>query len=272
MNRSFYLTILVSVLIHLAIFQPWGGFELPVPIEVEEPPKKIEISLQPPAPPKIVEAPKPPPPPEPELKSEDKPPASKHLEDDISKANSSNGSSDTPGGKRSRASKQGQAKQPDNQQANAAKPSQQESTDKNLAALQEIFGQEVEVNGGSDQETKNELSEVEEDILDDSNVENPLNEFEEERARWYNEVLKRITEQVNYIWVKPEGIDKRTWGVISMELDQQGYLLRAWVHLPSGNRALDESALLAIRGVIRYQVPSGSRYYRHLKFQYGGDG
>ena len=243
---------------------------MPVPAETEEPPQKIEISLQPPTPPQIVEAPKPEPQPQPQ--PEEKPPASKHLEDDISKANTSDGSSDTPGGKRSRASKQGQAKQPDNQQANASKPNQQQSTDKNLAALQEIFGQEVEVNSGSDQETKNELSEVEEDILADSNVENPLNKLEEERARWYNEVLKRITEQVNYIWVKPAGIDKRTWGVISMELDQQGYLLRAWVHLPSGNRALDESALLAIRGVIRYQVPSGSRYYRHLKFQYGGDG
>ena len=240
---------------------------MPAPVEIEQPPQKIEITLQPPAP-EIAQAPEPEAKPEPE----EKPPASKHLEDDITKANTSDGTGDTPGGKRSRASKQGQSQPQDSQPANVAKPSSQPPVDKKLAALQEIFGEEVEVSDGSDRQTNNPLSEVEEDVLDDSNVENPLSEFEEERARWYNEVLKRITEQVNYIWVKPEGVHRSTWGVISMQLDQQGYLLRAWVHLPSGSRALDDSALSAIRGVIRYQVPSSSRYYRHLTFEYHGDG
>jgi outer membrane biosynthesis protein TonB len=270
MNRSFYLTILISVLIHLAIFKPWGEFEIPVVQDTPQPDQKIEISLQQPEPVK-------PPAPEPTAKPtpkppEDKPPASKHLEDDIAKANTSDGSSDTPGGKKSRASKQGQAEQQDSQQANIAPPSDAKTPDKDLEALQDIFGQEVEVTNSQDDHSKNQLSEVEEDVLDESNVENPLSKAEEEKARWYNEVLKRVTEQVNYIWVKPEGVDKNTWGVIAMDLDQQGYLLRAWVHLPSGNRALDNSALLAIRGVIRYQVPESSRYYRHLRFNYGGDG
>ncbi len=267
MNRSFYLTILISALIHLAIFQPWGEFKVLVVQDTPQADQKIEISLQQPAPAK-------PPMPEPTAESppEEKPPASRHLEDDITKANTSDGTSDTPGGKRSRASKQGQAEQQDNQQANTAPLPAAKTPDKRLKALQDIFGPEVKVSSNVDEHNKNQLSEVEEDVLDDSNVENPLSQAEEEKARWFNEVLKRISEQVNYIWVKPPGVDKNTWGVIAMDLDQQGYLLRAWVHLPSGNRALDNSALLAIRGVIRYQVPESSRYYRHLKFNYGGDG
>ncbi len=240
---------------------------MPVVQDTPQPDQKIEISLQQPAPPK-------PPMPEPaaEPPPEDKPPPNKHLEDDITKANTSDGSSDTAGGKRSRASKQGQAEQQDSQQANTAPPSAAKTADKSLKALQNISAQEVEVMNNQDEHTKNLLSEVDEDILDENNVEKPLTKIEEERARWYNEVLKRVTEQVNYILVKPEGVSKNTWGMIDIELDRQGYLLRAWVHLPSGNRALDDSVLSAIRGVIRYQTSNSNRYYRHLRYPFRGDG
>ncbi len=238
---------------------------MPVVPDTPEPDQKIEISLQQPAPakPAIPEPTVEPPP-------EDKPPPNRHLEDDITKANTSDGNSDTAGGKRSRASKQGQAEQQDSQQAGTAPASLRNAPDKSLKALQDIPVQEMDVTNNQDEHTKNSLSDVKEDILDENNVEKPLTKVEEERARWYNEVLKRITEQVNYIWVKPPGVDKKTWGIIAMELDRQGYLLRAWVQLSSGSRALDDSALSAIRGVIRYQNSNSNRYYRHLTFEYYG--
>lgn len=273
MNRSFYLTIIVSLLIHLLVFMPWQGFPPSKPVVAEpEQAQKIEISLLPPPPPAKIEplAQKEP---EPKQDAEDIPPPSRHLEDDITKANTSDGTAEEAGGQRSRASKKGQAETPTPQFTQQAKPETQTADEKKLKALQGIFGQEVEISSSNDEKTQNELSEVEDDILNDSNVENPLNELEEEKARWFNEVLKRITEQISYIWIKPDGISKKSWGVIRMNLDSQGYLLSAWVHLPSGSRALDNSALLAIRGVIRYQIPESSklsRYYRNIEFQYHG--
>ncbi len=239
---------------------------MPVVQDTPQPDQKIEISLQqlPPAKSPVPEPTVEPPP-------EDKPPPNKHLEDDITKANTSDGSSDTAGGKRSRASKQGQAEQQDSQQASTAPASSAKTADKSLKALQNVPAQEVEVSS-KDEHTKNELSKIDEDTINENNVEKPFSKAEEEKARWYNEFLKRAGEQIDTILVKPEGVSKNTWGLIGMELDQQGYLLRAWVDLSSGNSALDNSALFAVRGVIRYQVPRGSRHYRNLRFTFRGDG
>lgn len=272
MNRSFYLTIVVSLLIHLLVFMPWQGLPVSKPMVEPEQTQKIEISLLPPEPPAQIE---PLAQQEPEAKEEpeDVPPPSRHLEDDITKANTSDGSGEEAGGQRSKATKKGLSEPQETEITEQAKPGSPTTAEKNLKALQGIFGQEVEVSSSNDEKTQNELSEVEDDILNDSNVENPLNELEEEKARWFNEVLKRITEQISYIWIKPDGISRNAWGVIRMNLDSQGYLLSAWVHLPSGSRALDDSALLAIRGVIRYQIPESvklSRYYRNIEFQYHG--
>ena len=234
MNRSFYLTMVVSLLIHLAIFQPWGNFPTPAPMAVEETARTVEVRLP---------AAKPASQAKPEKQPEDKPPARRHLEDDISKANHQDGHADTPGGKRRRAS----------EQRLSQLASQQQAKDKKQASQARVASPEVAADAATDGQLE-------------ASLENP----EEARARWYNAVLKRIGEQVHYIWVKPAGVDKHARGAITMELDSQGYLLRAWVQLPSGSRALDDSALLAIRAVIRYQVPSASRHYRHLTFSYSG--
>ncbi len=280
MNRTFKITILLSLLVHLALFGP-ALFYAPPEKPIPEKDQNIEISLvqpqpeQPPEPKQEPPKPKEQPKKEEVAQQEDKPPPSKHLEDDINKANNSDGTSETAGGKPSKARQKSQAKQEAGHIAEQKRPTSNQVDPKQLKALQDIFGKELEVQESQEQSEQTLLGALDEGALDDSVVENPLNEQEEEKARWFNEVLKRISEQVEYIWIKPEGVSKHHWGKIKMDIDPQGYLLSAWVHLPSGSQELDNSALLAIRGVIRYKIPQSpklSRYYRHLIFEYSGEG
>ena len=267
MNRPILITILVSLFIHLAFLLPLLKHAPEKPIAKSQPKEQtVEISLVPPIT-KPSQAPQQEPQPE-----DDTPPPPKHMEDDRSKANTSDGLAEASGGKPSKASQKGDS-EPQPNQASEKKliASRQES--KQAKALKEIFGQETKVQGGEKENKQSKLNEISDLELDDSLVESPLTKIQEEKARWFNEALRRITDQVSYIWVKPEGIGKNTRGVIQLKLDQQGYLLSSWIHLPSGNRDLDDSALRAIRGVIRYQIPSSpklSRYYRNLKFEYSG--
>ncbi len=109
--------------------------------------------------------------------------------------------------------------------------------------------------------------------LDDTLVESPLDQQQEALKKWYNEVYKRLTEQVMEVWVKPDDSDRRHRGVIRLEVDINGYLNRAWVHLPSGHRGLDQSALNAVRSIIRYQLPESpnmARYYLNMDLRYSG--
>lgn len=202
------------------------------------------------------------------LKQDDLPPPPKHLENDINKANLSDGIAET-------GTKQKQAKQP---KAQASSPEDIPKPDQpfNPNLLSSFLAQQKIAKQQSAQakamETKT-MSSLDDSALDDSLVESPKSEAEEEKARWFNEVLKRISEQVNYVWVKPQGIGKHVWGEITMELDRNGYLVKAWVRLPSGNVQLDRSALRAIQSVGRFEIPHSdklNRYYRNLKFRYTG--
>ncbi len=258
MNRAFYITILLSLLVHLAFFAPALWY---VPVEKEH---NIEVTLSQPMPePKKADL----------TEKQDLPPPSRHLEDDITKANASNGTSDTAGGKPSKAEQRSQATQKTSQIAKQIKPSSNQLDPKQSKSIQDTFDKELEVNETQEQSEQTLLGVLNEEKTSSNSNQPQINEYEEEKARWYNEVLKRISEQVEYIWIRPEGISKFYQGKIKMDLDSQGYLLSAWIDFPSGSQELDSSALLAIRGVIRYQVPKSpklSQYYRHLIFEYRG--
>lgn len=251
MKSAFRITILLSLLLHLLVLTPWLLTNV-MPQQVPAKEKTIEFTLQPP----VEDTPPP----------QDIPPPARHLEDDITKANTSNGSADSPASHAPPPNK-GNQNQPtdatpdisDNTLVEMPKAPQLNS---NSPLLSDYLKQQAKQNKGMALE---ELSE--------SLVESPLNQHEEEKARWYNEVLKRISEQVNYVWVKPQGLSRNVWGVIRLDIDQNGYLVDAWVHLPSGNARLDRSALRAIHQVLRYEIPQSeklSRYYRHLEFRYHG--
>lgn len=266
MNRTIKFTVVFSLFIHLAFLWPLLS-SAPNKLPTANPAKKdqtVEITLTQ-AKPKVV-----PPPVEPQ--AEDKPPPPKHMEDDIEKANNSDGVAEKAGGKPTQAKQKGDSKSNTTKASNQSLIATQKEA-KNAEALKSIFGQDTKVAGSTDKSNDAKLNEVSDSELDNSLVESPLTKAQEEKARWYNEVLRRIGEQVSYIWVKPEGASASTRGVIQLKLDQQGYLLSSWVHLPSGNPDLDDSALRAIRGVIRYKIPNSPslyRYYRNLKFEYSG--
>ncbi len=271
MNRPILITILVSLFIHLAFLLPLLKHAPEKALAKSQPKDQtVEINLVPPTP-KPSQTPQKEPLKEPQPE-DDTPPPPRHMEDDRSKANTSDGLAEKSGGKPSKASQKGDSEpQPKPASEKELIASQHES--KQAKALKAIFGKETKVQGGEKENNQSKLNEISDLELDDSLVESPLSKIQEEKARWFNEALRRITDQVSYIWVKPDGIGKNTRGVIQLKLDQQGYLLSSWIHLPSGNRDLDDSALRAIRGVIRYQIPSSpklSRYYRNLKFEYSG--
>jgi hypothetical protein len=268
MKSAFRFTVFISLLLHLLVFLPWLLTEQPaVPKKKDERP--LEFTLAPtPQPPKPAE-------PEPVAPEPDIPPP-RHLEDDITKANTSDGLAEQAGG-----SKQ----PPTNGQANAQQPTQANETTSptspsptsskvnpnspllsDFLKAQEIAKQQMEKKGL-------DLQELNEADLADNSVASPLDKEEEEKARWYNEVLKRISQQVNFVWVKPTGLSPDTWGIIRLDIDEYGYLSDAWVHLPSGNLQLDRSAMRAVRQVYRYDIPQSqklSRHYRHLEFRYRG--
>ncbi len=276
MNRTIRFTLFFSLLLHLAFF--WETLlhaffpATPKPEQLATQ-QTIELQLEQ-APPKL--APKPKANPETQ-KASNKPPPSKHMEDDINKANTSDGEAEADSGQKhkQKAHQQGQQNNQEINEQSALSP--QSMQQKKLKALQKIFGKKLQNTTLQDSKATHLAKEdaLDDDSLADSNIEDSRSKQQEAKARWYNQVLKRISEQVNYVWVKPDGVDQSTWGTIKLDIDAQGYLLSAWVHLPSGNQALDRSALNAIRSVIRYQIPESanlSRYYRHLTFNYhGGD-
>ncbi len=267
MNRTIKFTIAFSLVIHLAFLWPWPSHAPQQPASIN--PAKdqtVEITLTQ-AKPNIIM------PPIAEPEPEDKPPPPRHTEDDIEKANSSDGVAEKAGGKPSQKKQKGETETKTSKASREKQLIASQKEAKKAEALKSIFGQDTKVAGGAKESNEAKLNEVSDDELDNSLVKSPLTKAQEEKARWYNEVLKRIGEQVSYIWIKPEGASAHTRGVIQLKLDPQGYLLSSWVHLPSGNPDLDDSALRAIRGVIRYQIPSSPslyRYYKNLKFEYSG--
>lgn len=140
------------------------------------------------------------------------------------------------------------------------------------ARLKAIFGDDVVLAKLSDLPAKNADS-MQDTQLDDAVVHSPYTEDEERVARWYDEVYLRLGEQVKAVWRQPKSA-KRFRGEIRLDLTVQGQLIEAWVHLPSGDRNLDMSALQAIRSVPRYDLPhlaELARYYQHLRFTYQGE-
>jgi len=249
MKSAFRITILLSLLLHVLVFTPWLLTDAPSqPLPIKE--KSIEFTLQPPV--------------EDTLPPEDLPPPARHLEDDITKANTSDGLAETQATS-AQPPQQGNKSQPDEASAGAsedtvAKIPKTLQPKSNSPMLSDFLKQQALNKKGMNLEAQ-------------STVASPLEQLEEEKARWYNEVLKRIREQVNYVWVKPQGLSRSVWGVIRLDIDRNGYLVDAWVHLPSGNARLDRSALRAIHQVLRYEIPQSeklSRYYRHLEFRYHG--
>lgn len=259
MKPAFRLTVLLSVLIHVLVFTPW----LLSPSKPVSPPpqaKTLTFDLQPAYAPQV------------EL-----PPAPEHMEDDITKANRSDGrANEKPSSSEPQQASQAlvdnkvqetpaetqETKLPDVIQSHSNGLMLSEFLKAQAAAKEKFTAKGMTMN------------ELDESALADSHIPSPLDQDEEEKARWFNAVLKRITEQVNYVWVKPKGLSSNTWGVIRLDIDPNGYLMDAWVHLPSGNAQLDRSAMRAVKQVLRYDIPHSeklARYYQHLEFRYRGD-
>lgn len=278
MNTIFRLTLLLSLLLHVSLFAPILWQESVLPPELAK--QTIEFELLPQPEPEAA--------PEQEPSTEpEQPPPYKHTEDDISKTNTTDGTADSEPAKQPSPSQPPQPTQPQPEQPQqVAEQSAAELAPTEQATLakandaEAIAQQQTQQTQQSVQEFKplplfasqTQLQPMNDDALDDSLVENPLNSIETARARWFNQVLKEIENQVKQVWNKPAGINKQAWGEIRLELDPEGYLLGAWVHLPSGSPELDRSALQAIRSVVRYRIPQSnmSRYYRHLNFKYHG--
>ncbi|WP_396587471.1 TonB C-terminal domain-containing protein [Bermanella sp. R86510] len=257
-------TVFVSLLIHALLYWLFMAdlqslFNTPKPQT-----KTLEFELNQPQPAKVEKQPQP-----------DIPPPPRHIEDDINKANTTDGQ--VSEASQQRASRQGASEAPKNKEE---QPDTRQTS--KLNDLEKLLQNAEAAKTQSDIEPLNEqnlptlgknMDSLSDDMLDDSMVENPLDKQAEERARWYNEVLKRITEQVTYAWVKPDSATPNDWGVVKLNINSEGYLQSAWVHLPSGNKALDNSVLRAVRSVIRYDIPHSknlNRYYRHLEFHYSG--
>lgn len=268
MNSVFRLTIIISFLVHLSVY-------VALTMNFDEIPQKApndEASImefvldQPPtAPPQSIES-------EPEA---DKPPPSRHMEDDITKANTSDGLAES-GGKQTPKPK-GQESTEFNQTDAASQADVPELLSSTLSSFIQQAIKNVKVEQASDSQDKKQLGEQlaaqDDSGKDDAMVQSALDKAEEEKARWRNMVLKRISEQITFVWVKPDGTRPSQSGVIRMNVDSEGYLEGAWVYRPSGNALLDASILRAIRSVWHFQIPKSdtlNRYYRQLEFHYQG--
>lgn len=140
------------------------------------------------------------------------------------------------------------------------------------ARLKAIFGPDV-VLAKLDTNPDKKGDSLLDNQLEDAVVHSPYTEDEERVARWYDEVYLRLEEQVRAIWQQPKS-NPRYRGEIRLDLNIDGRLQDAWIHLPSGDRNLDKSALQAIRSVPRYDLPhlaDLARYYQHLRFTYQGE-
>ncbi|NVK37275.1 MAG: TonB C-terminal domain-containing protein [Gammaproteobacteria bacterium] len=239
MKSAFRFTIAFSILLHLLVFTPWL-LSPSTPKPIVEKPRTITFDLQP-----NYQQPL------------DMPPPPEHMEDDITKANTSDGETLSKQTSQNPSQQKKQvAQKPITETENKPQPEVITTQSQGLMLSDFLKAQET----AKETLAKKGLNMSELD--------------EEEKARWFNEVLKRITEQVNYVWVKPEGLSSNTWGVIRLDIDRHGYLLDAWVHLPSGNAQLDRSAMRAVKQVFRYDIPHSeklARYYQHLEFRYRGD-
>ncbi len=111
-----------------------------------------------------------------------------------------------------------------------------------------------------------------EDELRDTVVEQPFSEQKAKELELANIYLRRMSKQVESFWVNPYEGNRLYKGIIVMELDLSGHLVRSDIYRSSGNRLLDISVLDAIRAVPRYEVPDNKvivdRYYRYLHFHY----
>lgn len=140
------------------------------------------------------------------------------------------------------------------------------------ARLRAIFGQDV-VLAKLDTDPNKKGDSLLDNQLEDAVVHSPYTEDEERVARWYDEVYQRLEEQVKAVWRQPKS-NPHFRGEIRLDLNINGRLQDAWIHLPSGDRTLDNSALQAIRSVQRYDLPhlaELARYYQHLRFTYQGE-
>jgi hypothetical protein len=268
MKSAFRFTILISLLLHLLVFTPWLlTDQAPAPVKHNDS-NTVEFTLAPPVKPPIQS-------PQPSVEP-DTPPPPRHLEDDITKSNTSDGLAETASGNQqppSQGEPDAQAATQANEATAEASPSPSSSRVNPNSPLLSDFLKAKEIAKQEMQKKGLNLQELNETDLASKSVESPLDKDEEEKARWYNEVLKRISEQVNLAWVKPPGISSNTWGIIRLDIDEHGYLTDARVHLPSGSAQLDRSALRAIHQVYRYDIPHSqnlSRHYRHLEFRYRG--
>jgi outer membrane biosynthesis protein TonB len=269
MKSALRFTILLSLLLHLLVFTPWFLKDT-IPLPQEKPETTVEFTLQPQATP-----PEPKAQPKPQIKTHTPPPP-RHLEDDITKSNTSNGLAETPRGQPLPPT-EGERSAQDNLQAQdtpaETSPSPKSTRVNPNSPLLSDFLKAQEIAKQNKQKKGLNLQELTEDDLASNAVESSQSKDEEEKARWYNEVLKRIEEQVNFVWVKPKGLTSNTWGIIRLDIDEYGYLIEARVHLPSGNPQLDRSAIRAVNQVYRYDIPQSqtlSRFYRHLEFRYRG--
>lgn len=249
MNRVILVTILLSLLIHLLVYI---GLYLKWPTAplVTKPPKPVAVR-------------------EYEL-VQHQPPAPRHMEDDPTKANSSDGQAEQKA-KRS-PSKPTKGKQDGDSEGSELKKMADRADTPSLEAATGERAKGTETEQVSQPSASN-MEPLDDDALDEALVESPLDSLEEQKARWHNEVLKRITEQVNKVWVRPDSAPHFS-GVARIELDAQGYLTNVYIHLPSGDDALDRSVLSAVRSIWRFDIPQSpllSRYYRHLTFHYGGE-
>ena len=117
------------------------------------------------------------------------------------------------------------------------------------------------------------LNELDDSALDDSIVVSPLDDIEEQKANWQRDIMHHLKKLIVHKLVKPEDSKRSESGVIEIELDTEGYLKRAWIHLPSGNDQLDTSVLHAVQSVKHYPIPKSemlNRYFRKLKYYYNG--
>jgi outer membrane biosynthesis protein TonB len=274
MNSVFRLTILASLLIHLTVYLGlMVDFEDVITTE-HKADKTMEFVLEAPAPESVVEqtsqsqA-------NPLEEQKNIPPAPRHMEDDINKANRSDGLAES-GGKQTPKPK-GQENQDINEREQMSQANSPEFVRSNLSSLLQQAIDNVKLDTTDHNEDKKkagqQLNEQEDDALDDSLVKSPLEKLEEEKARWRNMVLKRISEQISFVWVKPDGSSQSNAGVIRLNIDSEGYLSSAWVHFSSGDGLLDASILRAIRSIWRFQIPESdrlNRHYRQLEFHYRG--
>lgn len=99
-------------------------------------------------------------------------------------------------------------------------------------------------------------------------------EIERRKIQMVNLYLRAMKEQILANFHRFSSSLSSEQGAIQLELDSDGYLIHARVIQYSGDPLLDESALDAVRAVVRYDVPKSeilaAEYYRYLIFQYRG--